>query len=127
MISARRGFSLSELLIVIVIVSIMATLTLVHLGRGKEQMADKEAVNNLVLLSSGQQDYRLDKDVYLDSSDQVAIRRELRVMISTNADRLWTYTAKSSGCVQAARTDGSRSWSLTIDDADGKPNTGACP
>lgn len=122
-----KGLSMTELLIVVIIVGVLATITVVYGLQSKEQTADKEAINNLILLSSAQQDYRVDMGTYVASSDQALIRRELKVMISNNADRLWNYSVKSDGCVQANRTDGSRKWSLTIADVDRKPNVGACP
>ena len=123
----RKAFTLMEAVIVIMIIGILATLGVSYLSATKEQAADKEAINNLILLSSAQKDYHMDMGVYNNTSDHGVIRQELKVMVSSNANRLWNYSAKTNGCVQARRFGGTKTWSLTIDDADGKPGSGACP
>ena len=123
----NKAFTLMESLIVVIIIGILATLGVSYLSTMKDQAADKEAINNLILLSAAQKDYHMDMGVYNNTSDHGVIRQELKVMVSSNANWLWNYSVKTDGCVQARRFGGTKTWSLTIDDADGKPGSGACP
>ena len=125
-----------EMLVVIVIIGILATLSVVHYGSTREKAYDGEAAANLIMLQSAQKIYQKERGLptgtYYPSptaseNNMATINSELKVLLRQGASAPWNYTVFSSGCVSAGRVGGTRSWFLTISDADGKPDSGACP
>jgi len=60
----KTGFTLTEILIVVVIVGVLATLALPMLVKTIEKAKVGEAVSNLNLIRTGQKIYRLEYPVY---------------------------------------------------------------
>lgn len=128
----KKGFTLLELLIVIIIIGILATLAATNFGKAKEDVLDKEAISKLALLQSAQKDYYLDMNSYYSSSDISNINSNLKVSLPSGVNQSWNYTVYNTGCSQATRNGGDRrTWYFSIADngsditncaADGKPN-----
>ncbi|MFH1457867.1 MAG: prepilin-type N-terminal cleavage/methylation domain-containing protein [Candidatus Omnitrophota bacterium] len=130
----KKGYSLLEVIIAVVIVSIIAALSLTYYNNIKEATLDKQAKADLKLLRSAQMSYKMDNNnVYYpsggSSSNLGDINNNLKVNLPTAATRAWNFRVWSSGCNRATRNgDNGRSWYLTINDADGEPDAGAgCP
>jgi len=116
------GFTLLELLIVIVVVGILATLAVIQYQPYKENTLDREAQANLKLIWAAQVVYEpnTDNQVYFTPSDNtnVGINSGLNLQLPTTTSN-WNYTmvnCTSSGysrfSAKATRTDGSRSWCI---------------
>jgi len=130
---SEHGVTIVELMVVVIIISILASLALANFSRSTESALDKEAFAALRLIHSAQQNYYLEAETYYPNSGTVnsipLINQNLRLSLPTDANRAWNYAVYSSGCSRATRNGGNgRSWYLTINDADETPNEGAgCP
>ncbi len=139
----KRSFALVEVVVVIVILGILATLGLTQYGSARERVLDKEASANLRLIQAGQRIWNMEEGVgagvfYNSGAVQLEpggaitnINDNLRLVLPITANRSWNYITRINGCSQATRNGGNnRIWSLTINDGitggDGEPDTGAC-
>lgn len=133
MFQNRDGFTMLELVIVVVIVGILATIGLVQYGSYRENALDKDAIANLKLIRSAERIYFMESSTYYPSSGSVdtisSINDNLRLDITNSTTRKWNYQVWSTGCARATRNvDGGRSYSLAINDTDGEPDLAAgCP
>jgi len=116
---AKRGFTLLELIIVIMIIGVLAALALPNFGRSRERAFDREAIANLKLMQAALEIYRLQYGFYYrynGSADITGINYNLKLALPTGANRNWNYTipAPQNGTAQAMRTTGSRNWTLNV-------------
>ena len=129
----KRAFSIVELITVIVIISILATLALSYIAASRELLWDDQAKNNLKLIRAAERVYRLENPTYYPAagsdSNITTINQNLGLSLQAAASGGWNYQVWSSGCSRATRNGGNgRSWFFTINDADNIPNSGAgCP
>ena len=94
--SARRnsltGFTLMELLVVIIIIGVLATLGLTHYGAYKEKTLDREAQANLKLIKAAEKIYRMENTFYYPSTGSTAvvsdINNYLKLQLTTTN---WNY------------------------------------
>jgi len=134
----KRGFTLLELIVVIIIIGVFATISITHYGSTKETVLDKEAISNLKLIREAERVFKIETTNYYPSSgtesDIGNINANLGLMLRVGTpplylERYWNYTVKSTGCSQATRNGGDgRVWYFEINDSDEEPNKGAgCP
>ncbi|KPK98624.1 MAG: hypothetical protein AMJ95_03130 [Omnitrophica WOR_2 bacterium SM23_72] len=130
----KSGYTLLEIIIVVIIVSIIASLALTYYSNIKETALDKQVKADLRLLRVAQLSYRMDHNgEYYPSSGSTSvigdINNNLKVHLAGGGAAAWNFAVWSTGCSRATRNgDDGRSWYLTIDDADEEPNEGAgCP
>ena len=122
-----------EVLIVVAIIGILASLAIVNYAKTKEYALDKETISNLKLIQVAEKGYYLDMSTYYPSSTSESnianINDNLKVSLSSGSNQSWNYTVWSTGCSRATRNGGDgRSWYLTIADLAGDPDAGAgCP
>ncbi|MDD5669144.1 MAG: prepilin-type N-terminal cleavage/methylation domain-containing protein [Candidatus Omnitrophica bacterium] len=114
----EKGFSLTEVIVVVVIVTIIAMLGLVKYSGIKEQSLDKEAKANLKLIQAAQKIYHMEfNPLYYpstgNSSDITEINSNLKLSLPA-ASMKWNYTVDSTGRGVAVRSGGARTWTLQI-------------
>lgn len=107
------GFTLLEILVVIVVIGILATLGLTHYQKSKENTFDKEANAILKTMQIAEKSYALD-----DPSNYIACistsdcNSKLGLILSNNQ---WEFSADDAGTVTATRKTGDmRVWTLAI-------------
>ncbi len=115
----RRGFTLLEILVVLIIIGILSTFAVTHYGGAKEQVLDKEAISNLKLIRAAERSFKVEMNSYYPSSSSVSniadINQNLSLMLSNSSNRYWNYEVYSTGCAQATRNGGdSRLWNLPV-------------
>jgi len=126
----KKGFTLLEIVIVVIIIGILASLAIPNFGKIKENALDKEAISNLKLIQVAEKGYYYDMGSYYPSSGSAStianINSNLKLSLTT---KNWIYEVWSTGCGRATRNvTGGRSWYLTITDLAGDPVAGAlCP
>ena len=127
-----KSVTLTELMIVIIIIGILATLSIVNYTRIRENALDREANANLRVIQAAEKSYKMDTGNYYPAtgsqSDIATINQNLKLSILSGSNRSWNYTVYSSGCSQATRNGGDgRGWYFKVDD-DGEPDFGTgCP
>lgn len=125
--SRSRAFTLVELMIVIVIIGVLATLSIVQFSGPKEQALEKEAKANLKLISAAEKIYRMEAGHYIDAPDENAINQILRLMLPANeTTKNWDYSVTATGggtgfSASATRTKGSNIRTYTIDQEEEEP------
>ena len=97
----HKGLTLIELLIVVVVLGILATLALPNFFGTRERTYDQEVIANLILIWHAQEMYRMERGCYFPvdtgdpgGSDIDIINQHLRLNLN---DRIWTYDVQSSG------------------------------
>lgn len=110
----KNGFSMIELMVVIVIIGVLATISIVHLTGSQEDALVKEVQANLKLIAAAEKIYRMETGVYVAAGNESLINSNLRLMLPTAATRKWSYTVTNPGgntalfSASGLRTGGSR-------------------
>lgn len=97
-----------ELLTVIIIIGVLATLGLSGYASIRENAFNREAFANLKLIRAAQKPFRLETNGYYNSGafQPAAIRNintNLKLSLSANNNRNWNYITRNDGCSQASR------------------------
>jgi prepilin-type N-terminal cleavage/methylation domain-containing protein len=112
-----RSFTLLELVVVLVILSVLATFSFVHYSAYQERSMDNEAEANLNLIIAAERVYRMEKGTYYVSGSEANLNTNLRLFLQT-ASMKWDYLTVQNGaglvcCAQATRTVAPvRTWRL---------------
>ncbi len=113
---------------------ILASISLPIYTKTKENFLDKGAIADLQLIRAAEISYKIEMGTYYPSTGSeptiANINSNLKLALPSGSNRNWNYEVWNTGCGRATRYNGpnTRSWYLTIDDADGEPNTGTgCP
>ncbi len=123
----KKGFTLLEIMVVLIIIGILATISFTHYGGFKEKTLQKEAVSNLKLIIAAERIYRMEEGSYYNSTSMSEINDNLKLNLPIDKVN-WNYTTVSSNtmtnvCAQATR-DGQTSWHMMFNDND--TATGNC-
>jgi prepilin-type N-terminal cleavage/methylation domain-containing protein len=129
----KRSFSLLELIVVVIIVGVLATLGFYSYGNVKEQTLDREAKVNLKLLRAAERIYFMETNQYYASGyDNIAgINQNLKLSLPGGDSRSWDYrtvNVTSYSCAEASRFTGpARSWRINTTVDEEEPTSGSCP
>jgi prepilin-type N-terminal cleavage/methylation domain-containing protein len=120
----RKGFTLLELVVVIVILSILVTLNTSRFYKIKETSIDKEAIANIKLIQTSEKARRFIDEGYASGADITALNSVLRLAIPTTT-AYWNYKVDSvSTTVFTAKArrmaDDNRVW--WVNESSGDPN-----
>ncbi|MFC1804234.1 prepilin-type N-terminal cleavage/methylation domain-containing protein [Candidatus Omnitrophota bacterium] len=131
----HKSFTLIELVIVVIIIGVLATLGLTQFGGARENALDKEAIATLRLLQAAQRVFGMESGgQYYDSGGYniQAINQNLRLSIPAGVNRSWDYAVQSvpapvaDGCAEAVRLlppPNNRTWRIRITEDDPQPGT----
>lgn len=134
----KKGFTLLELVIVILLIGILASLALPGFSRSKEDALDKEAKATLKLIQAAEKIYKMEIGNYYPEDGSIIgnttanlllINDNLKLSLTSSDSRNWNYAVWNTSCSAAVRNEANgRTWSLTINDTDGEPDAGLqCP
>lgn len=132
----KPGFTLVEVIIVMIILGILATLGLTQYGGVRERALDREAQANLRLIIAAAKIYRMEIGYYaaLDTTD--VINDNFRLLLPTPATPNWDYSTTADNvaippatCAEATRPPAVRTWRLrdTDDEPRNDPPNNTCP
>lgn len=124
-----NGMALIEIIVVIIIVAVIATMGLVNYSGIREESLDKEARANLKLLQAAEKLYHIEFNPYYypttgTETNHSLINTNLKLSLPTGTPK-WTYQTDASGNAVATRSDGSRTWTLLI--GNDEPTCTGCP
>ena len=90
-----RAFTILELMVVVIIVGILATLSVQHMFAGREMALEREAISNLKLIVAAEKIYRLETESYISLVGLTAINQNLNLAISNST--FWNYKVELTG------------------------------
>ena len=115
----QTGLTLLEIMIVVIVIGLLATLTIPHFGWRRERSLDDEAEAGLKQMNAAEKFYHLEhaENYYPATDSQTDISSiNLNLKLDLREDS-WDYLCTDSGCVQATRKDaGARTWRMCIDE-----------
>jgi general secretion pathway protein G len=108
---SAKAFSLLELMVVLIIVGILATIAIVQFSGPKESALEKEAKANLKLIAAAEKIYRMESGTYISLADEAAINQYLRLMLPhPTTGKNWDYSVGTASAnafdASAVRTSG---------------------
>jgi prepilin-type N-terminal cleavage/methylation domain-containing protein len=122
----KKGFTLMETMVVVIIVGVLATIGLAQYSTHREAVLDKEAVANLKIIQSAERIYRMEIGAYVPCNDAAALNNILRLLLPGGASPKWEYRVADVGAaafIARARRAG-RVWCL--DQAAEEPSRNTC-
>ena len=134
MLKKEIGFTLAELLVVLLIVAIFAALGLPGLAKTKESAIGREAQANLKLIAAAEKIYRMETGLYDAETNVSGVNSSLRLSIPSSSTKNWDYAVTASTdtfTATATRTTATApgsyagcTWSITHNTD--KPTTSTC-
>lgn len=130
----KRGFTLLELVVVIVVIGILATIAIPNYNKAKERALSKEAIASLKFIAGAEEMYEGEKDNYyfpVPSSNTADINRNLKLQLNT-ANWDYAITNADTFTITADRVSGPYSacvYTITKAGADAgnEPSAASCP
>ncbi|HLD83166.1 MAG TPA: prepilin-type N-terminal cleavage/methylation domain-containing protein [Candidatus Omnitrophota bacterium] len=129
-----KGVTLLEIIVVVIIIGILASIGLPGFGRMQEETLNKEAYSNLKLIQEAERLYTLEADHKYPPDPQGPvsnidyINSYLKLNLSKDSNAKWTYAVYNNGCAQATRNGAdNRVFFLRIDKSGDPIKDGGCP
>jgi len=94
----RKSFTLLELLVVLIIVGILATIGLVNQSGVREEALDKEARANLKLIVAAEKIYAMETGNATYGSNITDLNTHLKLLLPAGARRNWDYNVSYDPC-----------------------------
>ena len=115
----KRGVTLMELVVVVIIIGILSGLAMPLYYKSKERALDNEASANLKLIRAAEQTYRMEMGNYTACVDTNDTNLQLKLLLPNGTKRSWDYkvdlvnnfTAKA-GRIQGTSGTYSRAWCI---------------
>ena len=109
----RLGWTLIELLIVVVMVGIVATLALPNYKKMKDATFDKEAIASLKLIAAAEKVYRLEQGGFAGADSTDVVNARLKLSLPTGDDKKWDYSVvESAGNFTSTAQRGTKVWKM---------------
>jgi len=115
-----KSFTLIELVVVLVIMGVLATLGIAPYNMYRENALDREAEGNLALIIAAEKVYRMEQQAFYTSptDSEADLNNKLRLFLSvTNMN--WRYFTRKNDvvvppvcCAQATRVSTGKTWRL---------------
>lgn len=126
----RRGFTLIELIIVVIIVGILATFAIPQFAATKERALDKEAQANLKLIQAAEKIYKMEMGTYYPAGGSTSVIADINdnLKLSLPASGVnWMYTV-TTATRRTTAARGGRTWTISFTGSDIPTCSGAgCP
>ena len=107
MLKKIGAFTLLEIMMVLVIIGILATIALPNLGRMRERGLDREVMANLKLIQAAERIYRMDIGEYYpvtgfaQESNIGTINSFLKLSLTAGTNRDWDYSVTGGNSLDA--------------------------
>jgi len=128
-----KGFTLVELIVVVIIIGILVAIAVPAFLKTQERAFDKDAIASLKLIQAAEKIYRQETGFYYpptgSETDPSNINTFLKLSLPKDATRKWNYSVDSTGSGSMGRTDTgtSRTWALPITDEEPGCSGTSCP
>lgn len=111
----RSGFTLIELIVVVIVIGILTSFVVPQFAVTKERALDREAISVLGLIWAAERAYRMEEGVYYTSASIPTLNTELRLNIPASSS--WNYSVSIAGIncfIRAVRIGGPRVRTLEV-------------
>jgi len=124
----KKGLTLIEIIVVVLVIGILAALSLPGFDKTKERTLDKEAQASLSLIQAAERIYKMEAGFYYppttNTSNIADINTHLKVSLPTAGTLNWSYSIDDSaltGTARAVRFGQTRTWEVDSTSAAGDP------
>ncbi len=114
-----RSFTIIELIVVVVIISVLATISYSNYLAYRDRSLDSEAGANLALIVAAERVFRMEQNFFYISAAENLLNQNLRLFLPTAANRPWQYQTVLNGvncCARARRSTSVRTWQMCTND-----------